>query len=71
MKKLLLTALLASGLIVSLTGCLSPRAIDPNTTTVRTPKAVPFTPVCDGYFVPDSRMHQILNLLSEKDVFDK
>lgn len=67
----LLTALLALVWTASLTGCTSPRLIDPNMTTQRVIKAVPFTPPSDGYFVPDSRMRQILDLLTEKDVFGK
>jgi hypothetical protein len=54
-----------------LTGCLHPKVLDPNRDPVRMLKAVPFTPVCDGYFVPDSKMLEILDRLSEKDVWGK
>jgi len=40
-------------------------------TTVQLTNGVPFTPPCDGAFVPKARMHQLLDLLSEKDVYGK
>ncbi len=69
--KLLQMALLVTCLSLGSTGCLHPRTkvLDPNTTVVKIPKAVPFTPVSDGYFVPDSTMLRLLDQLSNKDVF--
>ena len=69
--RLLRTALLASCLISGLTGCLHPKTkvLDPNTDPVRMFKGTNYAPVCDGYFVPDSKMLQILDRLTEKDVF--
>lgn len=66
------TALLASCLMIGLTGCgLLPKAnvLDPNRDAVRMPKGVPYAPPCDGYFVPDARMLELLDKLSQKDVF--
>ena len=57
-----------------LTGCaLLPKAkvLDPNRDPVRMSKAVPYAPSCDGYFVPDARMLELLDKLSQKDVFGK
>lgn len=60
--------MLASFLTVALTACQHTKILDPNTATVRMTKAVPFAPVSDGYFVPDSTMLKILDQLGEKDV---
>lgn len=71
--KRLLTGLLATCWISGLTGCLHPatKVLDPNTATVRVLKATPYTPPGDGYFVPDAKMLELLDRLSEKDVFAK
>jgi hypothetical protein len=36
---------------------------------VRLPAGKSYTPASDGYFVPQGRMQDILDRLSEKDVF--
>ena len=69
--KRLLMGLLAICLTSGLTACRATKVIDPNTATVRMTKGQPFTPVCDGYFLPDSVMLRVLDRLSEKDVFGK
>lgn len=65
MKKRLLTALLAAVLSLCWTGCQSPKVIDPYSSIIRLPAGKPYTPPADGYFVPDARMRQILDRLSE------
>lgn len=72
--KPLLTALLVSCSMSGLTGCtLLPKAkvLDPNRDAARMSRDVPYTPPCDGYFVPDARMLELLDKLSQKDVFGK
>lgn len=71
-KRLILATVLMS-LTVGSTGCLAPRTkvLDPNNDAMRILKAVPYIPPCDGYFVPDAKMLEILDRLTEKDVFGK
>jgi starvation-inducible outer membrane lipoprotein len=70
--KRLQTGLLALGLMLCLTACTSPpKLVDPSTDTKDLKAGVSFTPTVDGCFVPAARMHQLLDLLSEKDVFGK
>ena len=64
-------AVLSICLTGGLTACRHTKVIDPNTATVRMTKGLPFTPVSDGYFVPDATMLRVLDRLSEKDVFEK
>lgn len=73
-EKRLWTGLLAICLSAGLTGCAllgrpATKVLDPNTAVVRMLKAAPYTPPCDGYFVPDATMLRVLDQLGEKDVF--
>lgn len=71
-RTLLQTALAASVLTICSTGCLHtrpPRVLDPFMDPVRMEKLKPYAPPCDGYFIPDAKMKQILDRLSEIDVF--
>ena len=51
--------------LLSLTfvACHTVNVIDGNKQVLRLPKAEPFTPSIDGYFVPDARMREILHEL--------
>jgi hypothetical protein len=65
---LILIACSTSGL----TGCAHRLVVLPaDKTVVRLPAGKPYTPSSDGYFVPQGRMQDILDRLSEKDVFGK
>lgn len=73
MLKLLPLAILTAFLTIGLTACQTAKikVLDPNTAVVKVPKAVPYTPPSDGFFVPESTMLRILNRLSDEDVFGK
>ncbi len=65
-------ALLVSALSVCLTGCLHPnpkvKVIDPYSTVTRLPAGTNWVAPVNGYFIPDARMHQLLDVLSEREL---
>lgn len=67
----LLTLLLSTAFLTTAsTACLRTRVvvIPADKTVTRLEAGRPFTPAMPGYFVPDARMKEILDRLSEKAV---
>lgn len=65
MRRSLLLAMLTLSIASSTISCVSERihAIASDQIVVRMTNGVPYRPSCNGWFVPDARMLQILNAL--------